>query len=126
MLDFYFEAPSIASNSPSLDWTAIAAIVAAIALVTTWWLFFHDKRKQRSLFYLNQIKAYFTQATSLLSANDNNHVNWHQAIEILKMADELVNQLKDKSHQSICVMDMMSTGFQIINILCRGQRYRSG
>ncbi|HBB6940293.1 TPA: hypothetical protein I9553_002404 [Legionella pneumophila] len=117
MLDFYFETPSIVSKSPSIDWTAIAAITATFALVTTWWLFFHDKKKQQSLFYLNQIKAYFTQATSLLSANDNNNVNWHQAIEVLKMADELVTQLTDKSHQSICVMDMMNTGFQIINII---------
>ncbi|KTD72471.1 hypothetical protein [Legionella tucsonensis] len=117
MLDFYFKAPSIVSNSPSIDWTAIAAIIAAFAVVTTWWLFFHDKRKQRSLFYLNQIKAYYTQATSLLSPNDNSNVNWHQAIEILKMADSLVGQLKDKAHQSICVMDMMNTGFQIINVI---------
>ncbi len=117
MLDFYFEIPSVVSKSPSLNWTAIAAIIAAFALVTTLGLFFHDKKKQRSLFYLNQIKAYFNQATSLFSANDNSNVNWHQAIEILKMADELVNQLKDKSHQSICVMDIMNTGFQIINVV---------
>lgn len=117
MLDFYFKAPSIASNDPSIDWTAIAAIIAIFAIVTTWWLFFHDKRIQRSLFYLNQIKAYYTQATSLLSANDNNNVNWHQAIEILKMAESLVDQLKDKAHQSICVMDIMNTGFQIINVI---------
>lgn len=33
------------------------------------------------------------------------------------MADNLVNQLKDKAHQNICVMDMMSTGFRIINVI---------
>ncbi|HAT3883351.1 TPA: hypothetical protein JBH76_04955 [Legionella pneumophila] len=117
MLDFYFKAPSVVSNAPNIDWTAVAAIVAAFALLTTWWLFFHSKREQRSLFYLNQIKSYFTQATSLLSVTDNSNVNWHQAIELLKMADNLIGQLKDKAHQHICVMEMMNTGFQIINII---------
>lgn len=101
----------------SIDRTTITGLVTFVGLVTTWGLFFHGNRVQRSLFYLNEIKAYYMKAASLLSATNNNNVNWHQAIEYLKMAESLANLLKEQAHQSICVMEIVGTGFQIINII---------
>lgn len=101
----------------SIDWNAIIGIATFAGLIVTWRLFFRDKCIQQSLFYLNEIKSYYAKAASLLSATDNNNVIWHQAIEYLKMAESLVELLKERSHQDICVMETMSTGFQIINTL---------
>ncbi|HCU06277.1 MAG TPA: hypothetical protein DIC42_01645 [Holosporales bacterium] len=101
----------------SIDWNAIIGIATFAGLATTWRLFIHSKREQQSLFYLNEIKSYYAKSVSLLKATDNNNVNWHQAIEYLKMAESLVSLLQEQAHQNICVMETMGTGFQIINIV---------
>ncbi|HBD7142405.1 TPA: hypothetical protein KKW64_001256 [Legionella pneumophila] len=121
MTKFYFFFYSIPQNTHDFNWstfwTAVASIVTLFALGSTWWFFFRGKRDQRSLFYLNKIESYYSEVTTLLNAKDNNNINWHQAIESLKMAESLVDLLKEQPHQNICVMNVMSTGFRIINII---------
>lgn len=120
MLSIWFflsSSQEVSSFSWSTFWTAVSGIVTLGALGSTWWFFFRDKRDQRSLLYLNKIEFYYSDVVTLLSAKDNNNINWHQAIESLKMAESLIGLLTEEPHQNMCVMDIMRTGFRIINVI---------
>lgn len=114
---FYSQPQNVSSFDWSNFWTAVASMVTLFALASTWWFYFRDKRKQESLFYLQKIESYYSEVTTFFDAKDNNNLKWHYAIESLKMAESLQGSLKEKSHQNICVMDIVSAGFRIRSIL---------
>lgn len=91
--------------------------VGIFGLITTWFKNSWDGKYKRSLFYLDQIKSYFSQAIALLNEGKNNNIKWHQAIEALKTADDLSRLLTEEPHQRIYVNDFMNTAYHIIDII---------
>jgi hypothetical protein len=97
--------------------TSIAVIVTSIALITTWYKNWKDKKYKNSEFYLNQIKNYFNNAVELIEEGGNNNIKWHNAIESLKTAVDLSKELTEKPHKHIFVMDYRDAGYKITNII---------
>jgi len=97
--------------------SAFASSITLIAFLTTWNKILRDDDDKRSLFYLEQIKDYFSNAVTLLADGENNSIKWHQAIESLKTADDLGGLLTVKSHQHIYVTDHLDTAYRIIDVI---------
>lgn len=124
MNDIYFTVAPALKESAGWNWAAIgvivsicASMIALVGLVVTWFKISRDNKHQRSLFYLDQMKSYFANAVSLLSECKNNNVKWHQAIESLKITDELKRYLTDESHKHIYVIEYMNTAFSIVDVI---------
>ncbi|HSW68537.1 MAG TPA: hypothetical protein VLI69_00040 [Gammaproteobacteria bacterium] len=121
MYDINFTMPDLNDHIDKLTIAVKISIaigfVGTLGLITTWVKNFRDGTYKRSLFYLDQIKSYFSQAISLLNEGKNNNIKWHQAIEALKTADDLSSLLTEKPHQRIYVNDFMNTAYHIIDII---------
>lgn len=91
------------------NWTAIGTFIAFIALVIGQWRVTSQNNSQQSLFYLQHIQKYFSDAISLLRVASNDNIKWHQAINCLEIVDDLKLQLKDELHQHIYLFDYINT-----------------
>lgn len=54
---------------------------------------------------------------SLLSTLDNSNLRWHHAIDCLKTAENFIAKLSESPLRSICIIDMVSTGYIILEII---------
>lgn len=115
--------PSINATT-AINWTAIGVLVSScpslitmIGLIKTWMKINSDNEEKSSLFYLEQIKSYFANATALLKESKNNNIKWHQAIESLKTGVSLGHFLKNKAHQNIYVVDYLDAAYCIIDVI---------
>ena len=115
----------------SWNWEAIGVVIAAIlgiftllGLGITWRKNSLDKRYTHSLFYLEQIKSYSSNVTSILSEENQDNVKWHQAIDFLKSVDDLKGTLTEKPHQQIYLTEYSNTAYTLCNIIKKIDDFR--
>ncbi|MFA6038466.1 MAG: hypothetical protein WC748_10150 [Legionellales bacterium] len=102
---------------PSGNWGDVVTAMAFIFAIFIWYV---ERRYQRSEFYLNQIKEYFKEVKlTLEQQNDRrniNNVKWHKFIECLKVTDKLKTELTIKRHKDIYRADLLTIlGYDFIN-----------
>lgn len=113
------------------DWVAVGTCISALAILLTviGLLIVHlnnesDKKYKRSETYLNQIKEYHSKAITFFSYESNDNIRWHQAIEVLKVVDNLKNQLTEEAHKHIYLSDFVLIGFEIIKVIKRIEDFK--